>query len=131
MSRITESANDFTSDLDVQSPAGILRLLRQVDAQLFAGFGTDSGMFDASTLTSIGSLAEAISCGLRASQQADECKAVVRVVISGSGTSGRLAFFVARAMNALLVGNKYPPCVKYLISGGDKALLRSQEGCVF
>jgi hypothetical protein len=114
----------------VQSPGGILRLLRQADAQLFAGFGIDSAMLDAPTLRSIGALAEAIACGLRASQQVGNEKAVTRVVISGSGTSGRLAFVVARAMNAVLVRNSFPPCVKYLISGGDKALLRSQEGWV-
>ena len=49
----------------------------------------------------------------------------VTVVLSGAGTSGRMAYFVARAFNRLFPGEAY---FHYLIAGGDKALIVGQEG---
>jgi hypothetical protein len=45
-SRISESVNALTADIDVTPPVGIVRLLRQSDAQMFAGFGGWEGVFD-------------------------------------------------------------------------------------
>jgi N-acetylmuramic acid 6-phosphate (MurNAc-6-P) etherase len=49
------------------------------------------------------------------------------IVISGCGTSGRMAYFVARAYNQVLRAQGRTECVKYLVSGGDPALLLSFE----
>ncbi|XP_072017451.1 glucokinase regulatory protein-like [Amphiura filiformis] len=49
------------------------------------------------------------------------------IVLSGCGTSGRLAFFIARSFNAALKKLNKSPCVEYLIAGGDRALFTSQE----
>eukprot|EP00750_Incisomonas_marina_P024656 INCI5136.6.p1 GENE.INCI5136.6~~INCI5136.6.p1 ORF type:complete len:765 (-),score=108.10 INCI5136.6:2540-4834(-) len=50
-----------------------------------------------------------------------------RVVLSGSGTSGRIGFYVARKYNALLRQLGKPEVFGYTISGGDSALLLSDE----
>ncbi len=51
--RVSESTNPLTHDIDVASPVGIVRLLRQSDAQLFAGYGTWEGLMDAAILNSL------------------------------------------------------------------------------
>jgi hypothetical protein len=49
------------------------------------------------------------------------------VVLSGCGTSGRVAFVVATAFNKLLVASGREPRVKYIMAGGDAALFTSRE----
>ena len=49
------------------------------------------------------------------------------VVLSGCGTSGRVAFVVATAFNKLLVAAGREPRVKYVMAGGDAALFTSRE----
>lgn len=52
----------------------------------------------------------------------------VGVVISGCGTSGRLAFFASRTFNKLCIRRGVRPFFHYLISGGDRALVAALEG---
>ncbi|KAJ8333330.1 hypothetical protein SKAU_G00422260 [Synaphobranchus kaupii] len=49
------------------------------------------------------------------------------IVMSGCGTSGRLAYLLAISFNRLLKGLKKQQVFAYTIAGGDKALLTSQE----
>uniref|UniRef100_A0A3B3UMM7 Glucokinase regulator n=1 Tax=Poecilia latipinna TaxID=48699 RepID=A0A3B3UMM7_9TELE len=49
------------------------------------------------------------------------------VVLSGCGTSGRLAFFMASGFNRELQRLNYAPVCSYVIAGGDRALFSSQE----
>lgn len=49
----------------------------------------------------------------------------VKIIFSGAGTSGRIAFFVAKAFNNYFPSESY---FHYLIAGGDKALIVGQEG---
>ena len=57
----------------------------------------------------------------------DTTKSCGLIVISGSGTSGRLAFLVALEFNRILKQNGLYPCFRHLIAGGDEALLKSVE----
>eukprot|EP00850_Spirogloea_muscicola_P000088 SM000001S04490 [mRNA] locus=s1:494535:499176:+ [translate_table: standard] len=50
------------------------------------------------------------------------------VIISGAGTSGRLAYCAARSYNKLLSRRGLPRSFHHLIAGGDDALLEVQEG---
>ncbi|CAI5526573.1 unnamed protein product, partial [Closterium sp. Naga37s-1] len=50
------------------------------------------------------------------------------VVVSGAGTSGRIAFQVVVCFNAVLRRYGLPPCFHFLIAGGLPALLKAQEG---
>ncbi|XP_063733429.1 glucokinase regulatory protein [Eleginops maclovinus] len=49
------------------------------------------------------------------------------VVLSGCGTSGRLAFLVTSAFNRALEELNRSPVYSYTIAGGDRALFSSQE----
>uniref|UniRef100_A0A3B3D2D5 SIS domain-containing protein n=1 Tax=Oryzias melastigma TaxID=30732 RepID=A0A3B3D2D5_ORYME len=49
------------------------------------------------------------------------------VVLSGCGTSGRLAFFIASRFNEALKQLNRTLVYSYIIAGGDRALLSSQE----
>ena len=57
MASITETANSLTAELDAASPLGLVRLLRQSDAQLFAGWSTFAGTSDASCVAALCALA--------------------------------------------------------------------------
>ncbi len=54
------------------------------------------------------------------------------VVLSGCGTSGRLAFFIARKFNKLLHkmgrSSSSSSLFRYLNAGGDKSIIIPQEG---
>uniref|UniRef100_A0A3B4E9U8 SIS domain-containing protein n=1 Tax=Pygocentrus nattereri TaxID=42514 RepID=A0A3B4E9U8_PYGNA len=49
------------------------------------------------------------------------------IVLSGCGTSGRVAFLLATSLNRWLVALHQKQIYSYIIAGGDKALLTSQE----
>ena len=118
---ITEIPNALTMDIDLASPRGIVQILRQTDAQIFNGWETYDGLCDAEVL-------------VRLRRAVDETAAVLshkgkrKIVISGAGTSGRLAMFAARTFNRLAAQIGLEPCFHYLIAGGDPALIKAKEG---
>ncbi len=117
---ITETPNELTTDIDVASPEGIVRLLRASDSQIYNGYRTFPALCDD----------EIVAKMVRVVEWAVPligCEDAV-IVISGAGTSGRLAMFVARAFNGLLAQHKRTPNFRYLMAGGDKALIKAQEG---
>jgi N-acetylmuramic acid 6-phosphate (MurNAc-6-P) etherase len=116
---ITERSNDLTTSLDMQDPLGIVRLLRGCDGQLFSGYQSFPGLTDKSIFSSMQFVSTKTAEIIRSDNGV--------VVMSGSGTSGRIAFLVARDMNRVLVNAGKRPCFKYLCSGGDAALLLSDE----
>lgn len=122
--RITELPNELTANIDSVDAAGIVRLLRQSDAQLFAGWGAHPSINDAAILTKISCLAVKAATLLKENQQKEGGNVFV---FSGCGTSGRIAWICSRAYNRLLhhLGNK--PCFHYLTSGGDVSLIISNE----
>ena len=70
-----------------------MRLLRQSDAQLFNGYLNYPSLTDGCILDTIESVAQRVSHALSVRGG--------RVVLSGCGTSGRLAFLCARSFNRL------------------------------
>jgi Glucokinase regulatory protein N-terminal SIS domain len=158
---VTETPNVLTEDLDVSvklsssylneiesspssAPSGgsahaLLRLLRESDAQLFAGAQGLPGapadgfpsVFDEEVVDALEKVARGVAEALRgAATEGGSGRALV--AISGAGTSGRLAFFAARTFSELLqdcVGSEAAGRVRfvYLTAGGDEALLRARE----
>ena len=118
MASITETANSLTAELDAASPLGLVRLLRQSDAQLFAGWSTFAGTSDASCVAALCALAQHVAHAFAHGGH---------VVLSGSGTSGRMAFLLARAFNLRLARAGRPQRCHYLCAGGDVALFSSRE----
>lgn len=117
---ITEIPNELTTDIDVASATGIVRLLRATDAQIYSGYRGYPAICDDEIVARIIQAAEWAAAVLGREDSV--------VIISGAGTSGRLAMFAARAFNRFLVSRKRPPNVRYLIAGSDLALIKAQEG---
>jgi N-acetylmuramic acid 6-phosphate (MurNAc-6-P) etherase len=116
---LTETPNPLTGNIDLAGPLGIVRLLRQTDAQIFAGFETYPGFYDKDVLDAIARVASVAQEILEHPRG--------RVVFSGAGTSGRLAMFLAREFNAMFRSLDKRP-FEYIIAGGPAALIQAQEG---
>jgi len=117
---ITESPNELTGDIDLAPPEGIVRLLRAVDAQIFSGYQTYPGLTDEQTIDGIVRLTEAAAAMLGRKD--------ATIVLAGAGTSGRLGVFLARRYNQRLARRARQPNLQYAIAGGDRTLIRAQEG---
>jgi N-acetylmuramic acid 6-phosphate (MurNAc-6-P) etherase len=130
---ITETSNALTADIDIASPEGIARLLRQGDAQLFSGYGTYASIFDDKSMESILTLAiqmrNCIDDYLE--HNINDPNTSPLIVFTGCGTSGRLAYFCAKNYNKCLqyhFNEKHRfNCFGHIIAGSDKALVKPQE----
>ncbi|XP_004839266.1 glucokinase regulatory protein isoform X4 [Heterocephalus glaber] len=100
--RITEKSNPLTRDLDKADAGKIVQLLGQCDAEIFQEEGQ----------------------AMPAYQEPDEGL----VVLSGGGTSGRMAFLMSVSFNQLMTGLGQKPLYTYLIAGGDRSVVASREG---
>ncbi|CAI9722430.1 glucokinase regulatory protein-like [Octopus vulgaris] len=120
---VTERRNPITTNIDVSTPQEIVKLLESCDSEIFSGWGKykDQNVFSDVVLNTIATVQQ-----LATSLMQDPVRSAV--VLSGCGTSGRLAFLLARAMNSRLkeTGSN-EPCFRYIIAGGDEALFTSQE----
>lgn len=118
---VTETPNELTLDLDIAEPAAMARLLRQSDAQLFAGWRGLPAFMDDHVLVQLAATARATAKVLAAGKRGV-------VLLSGAGTSGRFAALVSREFNRLLKAAHRPPVFRPLIAGGYPALVKAQEG---
>ncbi len=84
-----------------------------------------TGLYDDVIVDSILSTVAASSAVLRAAAAGEASPGVI--VLTGCGTSGRVAFLTARALNGALAAHGLPRVFRYLVSGGDHALLLSDE----
>ncbi len=117
---ITETPNELTTDIDVASPLEMVRLLRASDAQIYNGYRGFPSLSDEEVVAKIARVVR------WAAPLLGRDDAVI--VISGAGTSGRLAMFITRTFNRLLGRRGRCPNFRYLMAGGDRALIRAQEG---
>lgn len=128
---ITELSSQFTRALDrvEEGCEGVVRMLRQADGQLWEGFGPHAAIYDESTLESLAQLARCFRQVVDSPREAGGARTVA--VLSGCGTSGRMAYFAACLFNSYLPeASALPPRLRpfrYLISGGDASLVLSQE----
>ncbi len=118
---VTELSNELTLDLDLADSMGIARLLRQSDAQLFAGWRDYPCMFDKEVVDHCAQLAEIVARAIKAGEKGI-------ILMAGAGTSGRFAALISRSFNRLLRAAHKPPIFKPLVAGGYKALVKAQEG---
>ena len=106
----TEESNELTDELDSVDAIGFVRVLRGVDSQLFGGWRQHAGLLDAQFLEKADKAVVAAAEVLRRDNGL--------IVLTGCGTSGRVAFLTAR---------RYGARFRYCCSGGDEALLLSDE----
>ena len=113
--RVTESRNELTTDIDVVDAKGIIRVLRNCDAQIFSGYREYENIFEIpDTSKVIGVIMRVLKSG-------------GAVFISGAGTSGRLAHFVCSNFNRYLASQSRKPRFFHLIAGGEAALPSPRE----
>eukprot|EP00040_Diaphanoeca_grandis_P044888 m.14021 g.14021 ORF g.14021 m.14021 type:complete len:609 (-) comp9984_c0_seq1:88-1914(-) len=124
MQRITELANPFTLGLDQVTQPEFVRRLRQADQQLFTGWDTHQNVYDIANV--VAQISQAAAEPLRRTMEGTENNVFV---FSGCGTSGRIAWLCARGLNAMVLAANpnAKPCFRYLLSGGDEALIVSKE----
>jgi len=113
--RITEARNVITTDIDVANSSSLVRLLRQCDAQLFAGFDTHPSLLDIDLGDAIESVAEAWQ----------HPKGVI--VVAGAGASGNLAAFACTRFSPVAKRLGATGRAEYLVAGGDEAIIRVGE----
>jgi N-acetylmuramic acid 6-phosphate (MurNAc-6-P) etherase len=118
---ITEMPNELTQDIDIATPREIVDLLCKSDAQIFQGWKSYQGLASTEIRKRIVEVVKRLEPLVR--NGADRT-----IVISGAGTSGRLAMFAARTFNRLMADAGKPAIFRYLIAGGDRALIKAQEG---
>ncbi|XP_066274022.1 glucokinase regulatory protein-like [Branchiostoma lanceolatum] len=116
----TERSNPLTQNIDVADSKGIVDMLHSCDEEMLAGSFQFPGLQDDSTVRTILGAVDHIAAIM---QEPEDCL----VVMSGCGTSGRMAFLAATTCNRLLRESGRQACCAYLIAGGDRALLTSQE----
>jgi len=112
----TESSNPITENMDTSSPAQMVEMFHKCDLEVFNGPpGTSNSLLGSETLKK-----KIISL-------VDEIKAEKNplCIFSGCGTSGRLGYVSSRNYR---YSGLFPSInFEYLMAGGDKALLTSQE----
>jgi len=118
---ITEMPNELTRDIDLASPAGIVDRLSQSDEQIINGYAHYPSLSDPKIHSLIDKCIERVFDLLR-------FKGNAKIIIAGAGTSGRLAAFICRQSNKILVraGNRL--IFQHLIAGGNTALIKAKEG---
>ncbi|XP_054479907.1 glucokinase regulatory protein isoform X2 [Anoplopoma fimbria] len=119
---VSEKSNPLTRDIDRASPNCIVRMLQACDDQIFqeemgAPYQRLLSEQVVETLTEVAKKVELILKDPRNSL----------IVLSGCGTSGRLAFHITSAFNRALGELDQSSVYSYIIAGGDRALLSSQE----
>ena len=121
---VTELHNELSHHFDGgMDPEPFMRVLRGADSQIFAGW---ESFFPASVDPTISRSCAGLAMQLHALLQMSRDKSVA-VAMTGCGTSGRIAYLLAVHLNAVLVDNGRAPVFHYLISGGDSAVLFSDE----
>jgi predicted NBD/HSP70 family sugar kinase/N-acetylmuramic acid 6-phosphate (MurNAc-6-P) etherase len=122
---ITELNNEFSNKLDGASASDdFLRILRAADAQVFSGWREYPSLFDHDILQQCERVAQSCAKLLRLCMSGKD----IAIVMTGCGTSGRIAYLTARRFNQSLRSmGVTKSAFYYLISGGDSALLLSDE----
>ncbi|KAI4884604.1 hypothetical protein NFI96_034569, partial [Prochilodus magdalenae] len=121
---ITEKSNPITRDIDRANPNEIVQMLKKCDAELFDTAQHKDSVYQKLTSCSMVQtmldISKVVEMNLRDPENS-------LIVLSGCGTSGRVAFLLATSLNRQLSVLHQKQICSYIIAGGDKALLTSQE----
>ncbi|KFV77100.1 Glucokinase regulatory protein, partial [Dryobates pubescens] len=122
---ISEKSNPITRELDRADPMQIVQLLKECDAEIFQE--EEEALLNYKRLYSQSVLKTMIDI-INKVQEVLKDPENGLIVLSGSGTSGRLAFLIATSFNKLLRGLGQLPRYAHIIAGGHRSLVMSQEG---
>jgi N-acetylmuramic acid 6-phosphate (MurNAc-6-P) etherase len=118
---ITELPNELTRNIDMAGPLGIVRMLRQSDAQIAVGYNSYPALLDREILERIEQCIRTLADMLQTAK--NPC-----VIISGAGTSGRLSTVICRELNRQLDQVGRPAIFRPIMAGGHPALIKAKEG---
>ncbi|KAL6477639.1 hypothetical protein MHYP_G00134740 [Metynnis hypsauchen] len=121
---ITEKSNPITRDIDRANPDEIIQMLKKCDAEIFDRTTYLDSMYQKLNSCSMVQTMVEISKKVEIILKDPENSLIV---LSGCGTSGRVAFLLATSLNRWLAVLHQKQIYSYIIAGGDKALLTSQE----
>ncbi|XP_072545386.1 glucokinase regulatory protein [Salminus brasiliensis] len=121
---ITEKSNPITTDIDRADPKEIVQMLQKCDAEIFEGTLHEDSMYQ--KLNSCSVIQTMVDISKRVEMILKDPENGL-IVLSGCGTSGRIAFLLATSFNRWLAALHEKQIYSYIIAGGDKALLTSQE----
>ncbi|XP_030607993.1 glucokinase regulatory protein [Archocentrus centrarchus] len=119
---VSEKSNPLTRDIDRASAYSIVKMLQVCDTQMFQEEmgATYQRLLSSQVVKTLMEVAKRVEVILKDPQDS-------RVVLSGCGTSGRLAFLISSGFNKALSQVDRSTVYSYIIAGGDRALLSSQE----
>ncbi|KAM9836019.1 glucokinase regulatory protein [Aulostomus maculatus] len=119
---VSEKSNPVTRDIDRASASRTVSMLKSCDAQMFQEESgtTYQRLFSGNVVETLMEVAQRVELILKDSEDS-------LVVLSGCGTSGRLAFLIASCFNRALKRLNQSQIYSYIIAGGDRALLSSIE----
>ncbi|XP_020772728.2 glucokinase regulatory protein [Boleophthalmus pectinirostris] len=120
---VSEKSNPLSRDLDRASANQIVRILQACDMQMFEkedSNGQYQRILSDSVLKSVMEVALRVEEILKNPENS-------LIVLSGCGTSGRLAFLITRCFNKALKQLSKQSVYTYIIAGGDRALFTSKE----
>ncbi|XP_041637982.1 glucokinase regulatory protein isoform X2 [Cheilinus undulatus] len=119
---VSEKSNPLTRDIDRASSTNIVRMLQACDAQMFQedSAATYQRLLSKQVVEACMEVAKKLELILKDPQDS-------LVVLSGCGTSGRLAFLITTGFDKALRELNQSSLYSYIIAGGDRALLSSQE----
>uniref|UniRef100_A0A8D2ZH62 SIS domain-containing protein n=1 Tax=Scophthalmus maximus TaxID=52904 RepID=A0A8D2ZH62_SCOMX len=118
---VSEKSNPLTRDIDRASAGCIVRMLQACDAQMFQEEtgATYQRLLSDRVVQTVMEVARRVEVVLKEPQGG-------LVVLSGCGTSGRLAFLTS-GFNRELRTRDHSSLFSYIVAGGDRSLLSSQE----
>ncbi|KAM9327905.1 glucokinase regulatory protein isoform 2-T2 [Pholidichthys leucotaenia] len=119
---VSEKSNPLTRDIDRASANQIVKMLQACDAQIFQERTGPAylGLLSNQIIKTIMEVSKRVELILKDPQDS-------LIVLSGCGTSGRLAFLITSGFNRALSEVNQSSVYSYIIAGGDRALLSSQE----
>ena len=100
-------------------PVGIVRMLRQSDAQMFSGYDVHASLMDEEIIEKLALVGWKMARLLRDPDN--------RILLAGAGTSGRFAHLHCLEFNRILRERRLPEIFRPLIAGGEAALIQAQE----
>lgn len=94
--------------------------LHSCEAEIFNGWGEYQTLYDRDLVRAISDVSSLVATVLKNASDST-------VILSGCGTSGRLAFYVAAQLKSLLKEVGLAMCIEFIIAGGSRALTHSVE----
>ncbi|XP_016401321.1 glucokinase regulatory protein-like, partial [Sinocyclocheilus rhinocerous] len=120
---VTEKCNPISRDIDRVNGKQMVQILRRCDAEIFEKKNHDplhQRLYSSPVIQTMVDVAKRVEMMLRDPEES-------LIVLSGCGTSGRIAFLLVTSFNEMLKAQKQKQICSYIIAGGDRALLTSQE----